>query len=102
MGTGPGFQCRGRNGDISAKLSEHAFGNAVDIEYIKLADGNVIKVAEAGNILSSHRAVLATLRGAGCDYFTTVLGPGANAAHESHFHFDLERRGKKGNHKLCQ
>lgn len=102
MGTGPGFQCRGRNGDISAKLSEHAFGNAVDIEYIKLADGQVIRVEDAGNAGSQNRAVLATLRGAGCDYFTTVLGPGANAAHESHFHFDLERRGKKGNHKLCQ
>ena len=102
MGTGPGFQCRGRNGDNSAKLSEHAFGNAVDIEYIKLADGQVIKVEDAGNAGSKHRAVLATLRGAGCDYFTTVLGPGANSAHASHFHFDLERRGKKGNHRLCQ
>jgi len=102
MGTGPGFQCRGRNGDNSAKLSEHAFGNAVDIEYIKLVDGQVIRVEDAGNAGSKHRAVLATLRGAGCDYFTTVLGPGANSAHASHFHFDLERRGKKGNHKLCQ
>jgi hypothetical protein len=102
MGTGPGFQCRGRNGDISAKLSEHAFGNAVDIEYIKLADGQVIKVEDAGNAGSKHRAVLASLRGAGCDYLTTVLGPGANSAHASHFHFDLERRGKKGSHKLCQ
>jgi hypothetical protein len=102
MGTGPGFQCRGRNGDSSAKFSEHAFGNAVDIEYIKLASGQVIKVEDAGNAGSEHRAVLAKLRGTGCDYFTTVLGPGANSAHAAHFHFDLERRGKKGNHKLCQ
>jgi hypothetical protein len=102
MGTGPGFQCRGRNGDSSAKLSEHAFGNAVDIEYIKLANGQVIGIGDALNTGSKYHSVLATLRGAGCDYFTTVLGPGANAAHASHFHFDLERRGKKGNHKLCQ
>jgi hypothetical protein len=102
MGTGPGFQCRGRNGDNSAKLSEHAFGNAVDIEYIKLATGELIGIGEALNTSSKYHPVLATLRGAGCDYFTTVLGPGANSAHASHFHFDLERRGKKGSHKLCQ
>lgn len=28
-----------------------------------------------------------------CDYFGTVLGPKANDAHKSHFHFDMiERR----------
>jgi hypothetical protein len=102
MGTGPGFQCRGRNGDSSAKLSEHAFGNAVDIEYIKLANGQSIGVGDALNTSSKYHSVLASLRSAGCEYFTTVLGPGANSAHASHFHFDLERRGKKGNHKLCQ
>jgi hypothetical protein len=102
MGTGPGYQCRGRNGDASAKLSEHAFGNAVDIEYFRLADGQVIWVQEADDANSKYRAVLATLRATGCADFTTVLGPGTNSAHESHFHFDLERRGKKGNHALCQ
>jgi hypothetical protein len=102
LGTGPGFQCRGRNGDKSAKLSEHAFGNAVDIEYIKLANGQVIGVGDALNTGSKYHSVLASLRSSGCEYFTTVLGPGANSAHASHFHFDLERRGKKGNHKLCQ
>ena len=35
IGTGPGYECRGRNGDASGKLSEHAFGNAADIERIK-------------------------------------------------------------------
>lgn len=102
MGTGPGYQCRGRNGDSSAKLSEHAFGNAVDIGYFKLANGQVINVEEAAAASSKNYSVLAALRREGCDYFTTVLGPGADAAHASHLHFDLERRGKKGNNKLCQ
>ena len=102
LGTGPGFQCRGRNGDSSAKLSEHAFGNAVDIERIKLANGEIIDVKDALSIGSTFRPLLAVLRASACEYFTTVLGPGANAAHESHFHFDLARRGKQGNHKMCQ
>jgi hypothetical protein len=102
LGTGPGFQCRGRNGDSSGKLSEHAFGNAVDIERIKLSDGNVIDIKEALTIGAKYQPTLAQLRATGCQYFTTVLGPGANAAHASHFHFDLERRGKKGNNKLCE
>lgn len=102
MGTGPGYECRGRNGDSSAKLSEHAFGNAVDIERIKLIGGQIIEVKDAINSASPHQPVLAGLRSAGCQYFMTVLGPGANTAHASHFHFDLQRRGKKGNHKMCE
>ena len=31
ISTGPGFECRGRNGDGTAKVSEHGYGNAVDI-----------------------------------------------------------------------
>lgn len=102
FGTGPGFQCRGRNGDITAKLSEHAFGNAVDIERIKLSDGEVIDVKDAITFGAKFQPALAALRASACQYFTTVLGPGTNAAHASHFHFDLERRGKKGNHSMCQ
>lgn len=102
VGTGPGFQCRGRNGDASGKLSEHAFGNAVDIEYLKLSDGDTVQVQGSTFGLSSDARLLKDLRSSGCRYFTTVLGPGTNAAHARHFHFDLERRGKKGNHKLCE
>ncbi|MEO7565492.1 MAG: extensin family protein [Aestuariivirga sp.] len=102
MGTGPGFQCRGRNGDSSAKLSEHGFGNAVDIERFKLANGEVVEVSNAIDMSSKYQPVLAGLRSTGCQYFMTVLGPGTNSAHASHFHFDLERRGKKGNNKLCE
>jgi hypothetical protein len=102
LGTGPGFQCRGRNGDMSARLSEHAFGNAVDIERIKMADGEIIDVKDAITSGAKFQPALAALRATACQYFTTVLGPGTNSAHATHFHFDLARRGKKGNHKMCQ
>jgi hypothetical protein len=100
--TGPGYQCRGRNGDSSGKLSEHAFGNAVDVERLRLANGQVIEVKDAVTMASSAQPVLAALRASACQYFMTVLGPGANSAHATHFHFDLERRGKSGDHRICQ
>ena len=38
------YACRGRNNQVGAKLSEHSFGNAVDVMSFKLADGYVITV----------------------------------------------------------
>jgi hypothetical protein len=92
MATGPGFDCRGRNGDGSGKMSEHATGNAVDVGTFKLGDGNVLNV-------KGSNATLDALRAAACENFTTVLGPGSNSAHEEHFHFDLARR--KNGYRVC-
>jgi hypothetical protein len=94
--TGPGYQCRGRNGARSGKLSEHAFGNAIDIERFELANGKVVQVGEG------DRRTVQALRTSACQYFTTVLGPGANAAHEKHLHFDLARRGRTGTYRICE
>ncbi len=92
VATGPGFDCRGRNGDGSGKMSEHASGNAVDVGTFKLGDGKVLNV-------KGSNATLDALRAAACESFTTVLGPGSNSAHEEHFHFDLARR--KNGYRLC-
>lgn len=100
--TGPGYECRGRNGDSSAKISEHGFGNAVDITNFKLEDGRMFEVKDALNPLSPAYATLKGLRGSACGYFTTVLGPGANAAHETHFHFDMGKHGRSDSYKICQ
>lgn len=100
--TGPGYQCRGRNGDSSAKISEHGYGNAVDVTDFTLADGRTFQVSEAPNSSSSAYATLRDLRASGCTVFTTVLGPGANAAHASHFHFDLGTHGKSGTYRICE
>ena len=100
MGTGPGFNCRGRNGDFSAKMSEHAIGDAVDIEYMKLANALRIQVKDALSVESPSFAILRDLRASACNKFSTVLGPGANAAHAEHFHIDLEVR--RGGYRLCE
>ncbi len=100
MGTGPGFNCRGRNGDFSAKMSEHAIGDAVDIEYMKLANASRIQVKDALTVESPSFAFLRDMRASACNEFTTVLGPGANAAHVEHFHLDLEVR--RGSYRICE
>ena len=102
ISTGPGYECRGRNGDSSGKISEHAFGNAVDIASFKLASKEsmpVANVAKTGNVESRW---LMALRISACGYFTTVLGPGSNAAHAEHYHFDLGLHGKSGNYQICE
>lgn len=100
--TGPGYQCRGRNGDGSAKLSEHGFGNAVDITFFKLQDGRTFQVADALNPVSPAYATLKSMRFTACERFSTVLGPGTNAAHANHFHFDNGSHGKTGTYRICE
>jgi hypothetical protein len=102
ISTGPGFQCRGRNGDSSAKISEHGYGNAVDISSFQMANGKVIIVADAINPAAVDFPILHGLRSSACGYFTTVLGPGSNEAHKTHFHFDMGMHGKSGNYRICE
>ena len=102
VATGPGYDCRGRNGDAAAKMSEHATGNAVDITTITTSDGTTIRIADAINPASPSYEVLRGLRTTACGYFSTVLGPGSNAAHASHFHFDMGIHGTSGNYKICE
>jgi hypothetical protein len=102
VSTGPGYECRGRNGDITAKLSEHAFGNAVDITTLSTADGRTIQVSDAVVTTSPDYQLLRGLRTTACGYFSTVLGPGSNAAHATHFHFDMGLHGKSAAYRVCQ
>jgi hypothetical protein len=100
--TGPGYECRGRNGDGSGKISEHAFGNALDIAGVRLASKESIPVANVAKIRNVESRWLTALRMSACGYFTTVLGPGSNAAHAEHYHFDLGLHGKSGNYRICE
>jgi hypothetical protein len=98
--TGPGFDCRTRDHVPNAKLSEHAKGLAIDIASITFAGGRLYQVGTLAN--AAERAFDHSARAAACGYFHTTLGPGADAFHSSHWHFDLESRGADGKSKLCQ
>ncbi|MDP3896122.1 MAG: extensin family protein [Mesorhizobium sp.] len=82
------YVCRARNG--TKKLSEHAFGNAIDFGAFALSDKRVVTVGSAAS--RAEGEFLLALRLAACGPFTTVLGPGSDADHASHFHFDLAKR----------
>lgn len=100
IASGPGYQCRERVGDGSAKLSEHATGAAIDITGFGFSDGSRIDIASREAEGSMAEAFQKAIRHGACLYFTTVLGPGSNAAHDSHLHFDSAAR--KGGWRICE
>jgi hypothetical protein len=100
IGTGPGYDCRQRDHVNGAKLSAHAKGLAIDIADIKFGGGRVYQVGNMPD--DAERAFDSAARSAACGYFHTALGPGADAFHSHHWHFDLEARGGDGKSKFCQ
>jgi hypothetical protein len=102
LSTGTSYQCRTRNGDLSGKMSEHAFGNAIDIAGIALTNRRRIEITAASDPEHPDRRLLAALRASACGYFSTVLGPGSDEAHASHFHFDLGVHGGDDTYRICE
>ena len=93
------YSCRGMNGQRGARISEHAFGNALDIASFVLADGRRITVKDGWKGSPEEQGFLRDVQGAACDQFNTVLAPGSNRFHYDHIHVDLMRRAS-GN-KIC-
>jgi hypothetical protein len=90
------FDCRPRNGVPGAQVSEHGHANALDVRALKLANGEVIELNNA----SVAKSLREKLRDRACTRFSTVLGNGADAYHESHVHLDLMER--RTHHRICQ
>ncbi len=86
------YSCRGMNGQRGARISEHAFGNALDIAAFVLADGRRITVKNGWRGTPEEQGFLRDVQGAACEQFTTVLAPGSNRFHYDHIHVDLMRR----------
>jgi len=98
--TGPGYECRNRNRSANGKLSAHALGEAVDIAGFDLADGRTLHVKPEGD--DGMRSAVHALRTAACGWFTTVLGPGSDAAHADHMHVDIMVHGSSDRYRICQ
>ncbi|GLH78155.1 extensin [Bradyrhizobium sp. SSBR45G] len=94
------YSCRGMNGNPSAHISEHAFGNALDIAAFTLADGRRISVKDGWIGLPEEQGFLRDIQGGACQQFTTVLAPGSNVYHYDHIHVDLMRRASR--RLICQ
>ncbi|MEH2510271.1 hypothetical protein V1291_001625 [Nitrobacteraceae bacterium AZCC 1564] len=94
------YSCRGMNGNPRAHISEHAFGNALDIAAFTLADGRRISVKDGWKGLPEEQGFLRDVQGGACQLFNTVLAPGSNVYHYDHIHVDLMRRASR--RIICQ
>lgn len=91
------YDCRTRNSQSGARLSEHAFGHAIDFAGVTLADGRRIRVAKDWDRGAAGAFLRRIWRGA-CGRFTTVIGPEGDSYHRTHLHLDTARR----RHAWCQ
>jgi hypothetical protein len=98
--TGPGYKCRNRNGTANGKPSAHAVGQAIDISGFELSNAKLIPIKPYGD--EAMRDVVESVRTAACGWFTTVLGPGSDAAHTDHLHVDLSMHGASDRYRICQ
>ncbi len=98
--TGPGYECRGRNRVTGAKISAHGKGLALDVVAIVFADKRRVLVERQAS--SDEASYFRALRKAACGWFTTVLGPGADAFHVSNMHIDTESHGSSGDYRICE
>jgi len=94
------YSCRGMNGNPNAHISEHAFGNALDVAAFTLDDGRRITVKDGWHGMPEEQGFLRDVQGAACQQFNTVLAPGSNVYHYDHIHVDLMRRSSR--RIICQ
>ncbi len=81
------YSCRRVGG--SGSLSQHAYGNAVDIFAFVTADGRKVSVLSGWQGSEKEQKFLRHLHKEACGRFGTVLGPEYNREHANHFHLDM-------------
>ena len=97
------YGCRGRNGDRWGAISEHAFGNALDIAGFRFASGQEISVLNGWwQGTPRERAFLQAVFAGACAEFYTVLGPGSDRYHYNHIHVDLLVSNARNGRHLCE
>ncbi|UWU94688.1 extensin family protein [Bradyrhizobium sp. CB1015] len=94
------YSCRGMNGNPHSHISEHAFGNALDISAFVLADGRRVTIKDGWRGMPEEQGFLRDVQSGACAHFTTVLAPGSNVYHYDHIHVDLMRRASR--RLICQ
>jgi hypothetical protein len=95
-----GYVCRNRNSAETGKISEHAHGNAIDIASLRFGKENVPLMIAKQDDGTAEAAFQRALNAIACLYFTTVLSPGSDAAHQDHLHLDVIER--KSGFRYCR
>lgn len=83
------YSCRTIAG--SARQSEHAAANAIDIAGFRLENGTKITIAADWNNKKNQK-FLREVRDGACQLFGTTLSPDYNQAHADHLHLDQAAR----------
>lgn len=96
------YNCRPRNHRYGAKMSEHGYGNALDVMAFRLADGREVTVKGGWRGSPEEQGFLREVFVGACNYFTTVLGPGSDMFHYDHFHVDLARHDPQQRRRVCR
>lgn len=91
-----GLECRTRNHQPNAKMSEHARGAALDVRGLQTNAG-LIDLTKSD---AKTKALRERVKQSVCTRFTTVLGPGSDAFHVDHIHLDMAER--RGGYRMCQ
>lgn len=94
------YVCRNRNSAETGKISEHARGNAIDIAALEFENGMVPMVIAAQDDGTLPAAFQRSLNASACLFFSTVLSPGSDAAHQDHLHLDVIAR--KSGYRFCR
>jgi hypothetical protein len=95
-----GYVCRNRNSAETGKISEHAHGNAIDIAGLRFGTENLAVMIAKQDDGTAEAAFQRALNAMACLYFTTVLSPGSDAAHQDHLHLDVIER--KSGFRYCR
>lgn len=94
------YVCRNRNSAQTGKISEHARGKAIDIAALEFENGMVPMVIAAEDDGTLAAAFQRSVNASACLFFTTVLSPGSDAAHQDHLHLDVMTR--KDGYRFCR
>jgi hypothetical protein len=100
--TAGAYACRRRNHNPNARLSEHAFGNAIDVMAFQFNDDTIVTVKGGWRGTQQEQGFLRDVLHGACQRFKTVMGPGSDALHYDHFHLDLARHDAKGQRRYCK
>ena len=92
MSTLSGYDCRSRYDDPMRRLSQHAYGNALDVAEFITAKGERIALADAWSTGDERADFVRDIHDGACRIFGTTLGSEANNAHKNHFHLDMTER----------
>ncbi len=82
------YVCRPQTGRAS-RLSEHAFGRALDVGGFELEGKNVVSVRAHWSDRGARGAFLRDVAQGACRHFNMVLTPKTDFAHANHLHLDI-------------